>query len=420
MGVLDRFRRRDESRAIDKMALWARGDDIGYEVHAGVEVTQSSALRLIAVYAAVRLIAETIASLPADVMHSRDGASIPVGRPPGWLKMPNPETTWFEFVERILGSLLLDGNAFIAITGRNATGYPAELWTLNPTDVRVIRRTGGNIVFVWGGDEMLTRYGPANPAGDVLHIKAFSAGGLRGLSPIEIARQGIGLGLVAEKFGARFFGAGTSLSGVIQMPLEARRLTDEHIDQMRRQWEETHAGSGMSHRPGVLTGGAEWKPLSIPPDDAQFLETRGFQVAEIARLFRVPPHLIGDVERSTSWGTGIEQQSIGFVQFSLTPWLVRLEHAFNQLTPAGQFMKWNTNGLLRGDMAARATFYHNGITDGWMTRADARALEDMPPLDGLEEPLVSTSLTTMEQLEAEPEPAFEPVPTGGEDDAVAS
>lgn len=375
------------------MALWGQGEDIGSgEVWAGVPVSQDQSIRLSTVYACVRLISESIASLPADVFRdTAEGGRVEVGRPPSWIAQPNPETTWFEFVQRVYGSLLTDGNAFILIAARDSLGFPSELWTLDPQTVQVERRNG-RVAFVWNGSEPLTAFTPSTPAGDVLHVKAFSSGGLRGLSPLEVARQAIGLGLVTEKFGATFFGKGTSMSGVIEVPQMGEQQTEDAVKKMRENWEESHAGSSRAHRPGVLVGGAHWNPTSIPPEQAQFLETRKFQVVEICRFYGVPPFMIQEVDTSTSWGTGLEQQSIGFVRFTLTPWIVRGERAFDQLTPRGQFMKWNVNGLLRGDMAARAAFYHSGITDGWMLRSEPREFEDLEPVKGLDKPLIPSNL----------------------------
>jgi HK97 family phage portal protein len=393
---------RSESRAIDKMALWGQGGDFDDGVHAGVSVTQASALQLVAVYACVRLLADTIAALPADLFRKRAGVREPIEPGPRWLRQPNPETTWFEFIHRVENCLELDGNAFILITSRDALGDATEMWTLHPRQVEV-RRQAGRVVFVWNGDQVLSRFGPDNPQGDVLHIKAFADGGLRGLSPIGVAKQAIGLGLVTEKFGSTFFGQGQQLSGVIQIP-EGSKPSSDDIDRLREDWKKHHSGSSRAHLPGILTAGATWQRIAVNAEEAQFLETRKFQVAEIARLYGVPPHMIGDVEKSTSWGTGIEQQSIGFVQYSLMARLVRLESAFDQLTPRGQFIKWNVNGLLRGDMAARAAFYASGIQNTWLAPADARGLEDLTPIDGLEEPLVPANMRPLSQAKEAPVP----------------
>jgi HK97 family phage portal protein len=414
-----------EKRAIDKMALWARGDDIGTEVHAGVDVNQSNALQLTTVYACVRLLSGSIAVLPAEAFRKRGDERESVPRPPLWLEMPNPETTWFEFAERVMSSLLLDGNAFILITARDSLGFPSEIWTLHPRDVTirwgiptmspqpaVVRN--GQTFFVWGGDRILRRFGPTNPSGELLHIKAFNDGGLRGLSPIDVARQAIGLGLAGEKFGSKFFGRGQTMSGVIQLPASDRPKTKENIDLIKENWEAGHAGTDKAHRPGVLTGGATWQPISVPPEQAQFLETRKFQVSEICRVFGVPPHMVADVEKSTSWGTGIEQQSIGFVTYSLLPWIIRLEQSLTLLTPRGQFIKFNVKGLLRADANSEADSFVKAVTNGWMSPAEVRQLLDLPRRAGLDNFWMPANekAVTGPAVELPPPPPEEPPVTG--------
>jgi HK97 family phage portal protein len=378
MGFFRRLFGSEEARAIDKMALWGQGATTSSEVHAGVEVSQDSALRMVTVNRCVRLLSETIAALPPDAFRHKGEERVKVPRPPAWLEFPNPETTWFELVERIVGCLNLDGNAFILITARDSQGVPAELWTLHPRDV-VVRRQGGTVEFVWGGDVRLSRFGALTPGGEVLHIKAFNTGGLRGLSPIDQARQAIGLGLVTEKFGAKFFGKGQALSGVIELPPTDPARTQTYVEEMAKSWTDHHAGSEKAFTPGVLTGGARWRPISISPEDAQFLETRQFQVEEIARMFGVPPHMIGHTTPSTTWGTGIEQMSIGFVRFSLLSWIVRLETGLSQLLPRGQFLKLNVKGLLRADAKAEAESFAIAVMNGWQSRAEVRQLLDEPP-----------------------------------------
>lgn len=339
---------RRERHNIDKLALWGRGSDVGDPVWSGMDVSQEQSLRMTTVFRCVRLICETLAALPVDAVRSRGDIREPVPRPPAWIETPNPEDTWFTFAERIFESLAMDGNAFVAITARDALGFPAELWTLHPRVVDVRRRTPtGEIVYVWTGygTQTLTRFGPTNPTGDVLHLRLAAAGGLRGLSPLDLAKQAIGLALAAEKYGARFFAEGQTLSGVISLPATEGARSKEYVEQIRANWQAHHAGTSSSHRPGILTGGATWTPLSITNEQAQFLETRRFQVEEIARLYGVPPHMVSSVTNSTSWGTGIEQQALGFARFSLLPWIVRFEQAFSQLLPRGNYVKLNQRGF---------------------------------------------------------------------------
>ncbi len=376
-----RFRWPWERHNIDKMALWASGQDIGEPVDAGVFVSQESALQISAVYRCVQLISGTIAGLPIDIIRKRGAVREEVDRTPAWVDMPNPESTVFEFVERVAESLLMDGNAFILITARDALGFPSELWTLNPRSI-VIKRENGAITFVWNGDTRLSRYGPQNPTGDVLHIRLNSAGGLRGLSPLDLARQAIGTSRAAEKFGGRFFGRGQTLSGVITIPQEAGNKTQEYIDLIRANWEAKHAGTDNSHRPGILSGGATWQSISVTPENAQFMELRKFQVEDIGRFYGVPAHMLGLEEKNTSWGTGIEAQSTGFVRFVLQPHIDRLEDSFSLLIPRGQFVKFNVAALLRADVKTETEVLNSQLERGVIDWEEYRALLDRPPRTG--------------------------------------
>jgi HK97 family phage portal protein len=372
-----------EKHNIDKMKLWGTGQDIGDPVHAGVFVSQESALKLSVVYRCLTLISGTIASMPQDIVRKRDEVRVPVDRPPAWAEVPNPEQNSYEFRERVEESMLMDGNAFILITARDFQGFPAELWTLNPRQTAVKRGPDGKIFFEWMGDTRFTRFGPDRPLGDVLHIKLNTAGGIRGLSPIELARQSIGLGLATEKHGSKFFGNGQTMSGVIQLPAGTPALSREHIGLMRETWEAEHAGTDKAHRPGILTGGATWQGISVTNEEAQFLETRGFQVEDIAsRIYGVPPHLVGLTEKQTSWGTGVEQQGIAFVRYTLMPHIVRLETALSSLLPRGQFVKLNQRELLRADSKTEAEVLNSQLERGVIDWAEYRALYDRPRRPG--------------------------------------
>jgi HK97 family phage portal protein len=384
MGLLSRFDnwfwRPTESHNIDKMKLWGTGQDIGDPVHAGVMVSQEGSLRLSVVYRCIDLISGTLAGLPAEAVRKQDEIRTPVDRPPAWLQVPNPESNWFEFAERCFESLLMDGNAFILISARDAQGFPSELWTLNPHRIQVRRRENtGRIYFLWDGQTEFSRFGTSTGDffGDVLHIRLKGAGGVRGLSPLEMARQAIGLGLVEEKFGAKFFGRGQTMSGVIQLPASSPAMSREHIELMRETWEAAHSGADNAHRPGILSGGATWQGVTIPPEQAQFLESRDFQVADIAtRFFGVPPHLVGLTEKQTSWGTGVAEQGIALYRFTLKGHLTRFEAAMSTLLPRGQFLRLNHRALLEADPKTEAQILEillrNGVInfDYWRSKLD--------------------------------------------------
>ncbi|MGH2374670.1 MAG: phage portal protein [bacterium] len=399
-----------ESHSIDKMKLWGTGEDIGDPVHAGVLISQESARRLSVVYRCQTLISGTLAGMPADAVRKRGDVREPVDRPPGWLEQPNPETNWFEFHERVTESELSDGNAFILITLRDGMGFPSELWTLDPQRIQV-RKDGRGVYFLWNGDERLSRYSPSTPTGDVLHIRLNAGAGLRGISPVEAARQAIGLGLVAEKFGARFFGRGQTMSGVIELPVQEGGVarSREYVELMRETWETEHSGADRAHRPGVLTGGGHWVRTSVTPEEAQFLDTRKFQVEDIAsRIYGVPPHMVGLQGYQSQFGTGLEQQTLGFIKFTLLPYIIRHETAFSTLLPRGQFVRLNQRALLRADSKTEAEvlqiLFQNSIidVDDWL------ALLDRPPVPGGSRRVLPVNFQVLTDAGQAPAPA----PTG--------
>lgn len=365
-------------------------------VASGVTVNHDTAMRYVAVYSAIRLIAETIAALPLHTFERHDGARVEVRDPSErfiW-DAPNPEMTQMEFWEIVIGHCLATGNAFL-YTPRNQMGAIAELWPVRPDRVLVGRASTGEKVYEVDGQPATSR--------EITHVPAFGSDGLRGLSPIGVARQAIGLGLAADEFAANFFGQGSTLSGVIKTEAD---LTPEQADKLLALWNKRHQGVNNAFKTAVLDNGASWQDVGIPPEDAQLLETRKFQITEIARLYRIPPHMIGDVEKSTSWGTGIEQQNIQMVTFTLRSWIVRFEQAITKRLIAGnqdRFAKWNVDGLLRGDMRSRVIYYSAGRRDGWLSANDIRAKEEMEPIEGGDEYTVQMNTTPIEALGEEKE-----------------
>lgn len=341
-------------------------------VQSGVPVSQTSSLQLSAVYACRRLLADSIASLPWDAYRKESGRRVELDPQPAFLTDPHPEAevTDFEWKFMCVEALAMRGNFYGLITARDWREYPTKVMPLAPDSVMVERdRETGLLRYKVGQ----TYY----PRSDILHIRLFPvAGSDVSLSPVSAAAEAIGLGLAAQQFGARWFGDGAAPSSVLE---SEANLTQDQVRQAQEQWISSHGGR---RRPAVLTGGFKWRPISITPEESQFLETRKFQVAEIARIFGVPPHMIGDVERSTSWGTGIEQQSIGFVVYTLRPWLTRIESALSRLLPRGQYVRFNVEGLLRGDIKSRYEAYRVAREGGWMNVDEIRALEDMEPLPG--------------------------------------
>jgi len=359
----------NETRAITSLKSVPSNTE-GYGADAGEHVSERTALQLIAVYACVRLLGDSVASLPMDVYRKQDGIRNEVTPTPALIKSPFDQITDFEWKFQTTASLGLRGNSYHLVTARDRMEYPTQLMPVHPDMVSVEPDRGtGEPVYRVDGERV--------PRSDIMHIRRFALpGALQGLSPIGQARQGIGLGLAAERYGARFFGDAANPSSVLETEQE---LDDAQVLRTQKSWISSHGGR---RHPAVLTGGFKWKPISIMPDESQFLQTRKFQRSEIAMMFGIPPHMIGDTEKSTSWGSGIEQQSIGFVTYTLRPWLTCIEAAMSNLLPRGQFVRFNVDALLRGDSKSRFEGYTQARNAGWMNVDEIRELEDRPPIPG--------------------------------------
>lgn len=372
---------------------------------AGVTVDAQSALSTSAVYACVRILAETVASLPLQ-LYREDGArrTVATDHPlyPVLRWRANSEMTAFAWREVMMVGLALWGNAYAQIVRDNG-GRIRELWPLRPDRVKVTRQNGAlDYAYDKSGGEIV-HY----PAEQILHIAGLGFDGLTGLSPIGLARTTMGLAIAADNYGASFFGNSALPSGVLKHP---GKLSDTSAQRIRRSWEEKHRGPEQAGRTAILEEGMEWQAIGLPPEDAQFLETRKFQVTDIARFYRIPPHMVGDLERATF--SNIEQQSIEFVSYSLEPWLQRWTHsiAHRLLLSSERAMivpGFDTRSLLRGDTPSRYQAYAVARQWGWYSANDVRALEgDNPIEDG------DTYLVPLNMVPAgEPRPAK---PGGGD------
>lgn len=335
----------------------------------GIPVTDSSALQLTAFYAGVRLLADTIASLPWDAFRKGPSTRVEVAQP-SLLRSPHPDMTDFDWKHMMVVSLVMRGNFFGVVVERDPLGYPTTIAPLHPDQVRLERDATTFEKKLWIG-------GQRRDLADLFHIRAFTLPGCDvGLSPISMARHALGLGLEAQEYGEKWFRDGASPSSVLETDSD---LSDDQVKRVQRSWISSHGGR---RRPAVLSGGFKWKPITITPEESQFLQTRKFQVTEIARMLGIPPHMIGDVDSSSSWGTGIEQQSIGFVTYTLRPWLTRIEAAMTNALPRGQFVKFNVDALLRGDTKSRYEAYTMAVNGGWANPDEIRALEDLAPIPG--------------------------------------
>lgn len=384
----------------------------GLGTAAGREVSETTALGMAAVWRAVQVSCNVPAALPFRAYRQVGGArQRSTGPAAALLDDPHPDMTAFELWQTVFVHRRLWGNAYVRKL-RNQLGQVAELWPIHPGRVRVGRESeGGRKVYVIdGGKEVLSD-------DQILHLPGLGYDGICGVSPIRAARQSIGLGLAAEEFGARLFGSGSLATGILQTE---QRLTQKQADTLSSRWKEKRTGLESAHGTVVLDKGAKFHQLTIPPEDAQFLESRRFQVVEVCRWFGIPPFLMFETEKSTSWGTGLEQQALGWVKFDLGPDLTAVEqrvtkHALrpNPQRPTPDYARYSIEGLLRGDSAARAAFYRSMWDIGAFSTDDVLALEERPPVDGGDvryRPLNMGRLGTYDEQTSEsaPQPETEP------------
>jgi len=352
----------------------------------GRPVTERSAMQMTAVHSCVRILAEAIAGLPLHVYRHMEGGGKEKATDHGLYRLlhdePNPEMTSFVFRETLMTHLLLWGNAFAQVV-RNGLGEIIGLYPLQPNRMSVGRDLDTKALYYeyqtsWdepAGEYKTIRLTPA----DVLHIPGLGFDGLVGYSPIAMARNAIGLAQATEDYGASFFANGAAPGGVLEHP-----GTIKDPSRVRESWQATFGGAKNGNKVAVLEEGMKYTPISVSPEQAQFLETRKFQLNEIARIFRIPPHMIGDLEKSSF--SNIEQQSLEFVKYTLDPWVIRWEQAITKtlLNPREKqqlFVKFNVEGLLRGDYQSRMEGYAVARQNGWMSANDIRELENLDRID---------------------------------------
>ncbi len=378
---------------------WLSG---GSKSAAGKVVTVPAALRNIAVYACIRVIAEDLATLPLQMFERlAEGKGVAQDHPlyPVLHDRANPEMTSVTFLETLMGHVLGWGNGFAWIARDNA-GRVRELWPLRPDRVR-IRRKDGKLIYAFSpdvGGEMLV------PFDETFHLPGLGFDGIQGYSPIALAREAVGIGLAAEEYAGKLWSNDARPSVVLKHP---GTLSDKAYDNLVKSWSEKYGGSGNAHKPAILEENMTLEAIGIPPEDAQFLETRKFQVTEIARLYRVPPHMIGDLERATF--SNIEHQGLQYTMHTLRPWARRLEAtvALRLLTPQERgkyFAEFNLDALHRGDMKSRYEAYHIARNDGWINGDEIRAKENMNPMPGDKGKVYIVPLNMME-LGSSPEEA---------------
>lgn len=389
------FRARDEPNTTDAVSA-AQTFYFGTS-GSGKSVTARSAIQVSTVYACVRVIAETVASLPLHVYEETEKGSMKAQEHPLYRLLhdePNSEMTSFVWREAMLTHLLLWGNSYSQII-RNGRGHILGLYPLLPDRMEVDRDSAGELTYTYSLTSGQTvRLRPE----DVLHIPGLGFDGVMGYSPIALEKNAIGLGIAAEEYGSKFFSNGATPSGVLTHP-----NTVKDPKKLRESWNAAYGGSVNSGKVAILEENMKFERISMPNNEAQFLETRKFQVSEICRIYRVPPHLIGDLEHATF--SNIEHQSISFGVHTIRPWLVRIEQALNrQLFPEKEkgcfYAQFNMDGLMRGDYKSRMEGYAIARQNGWMSANDIRELENMNPIpdeDGGNEYLVNGNMIRIAQ-----------------------
>jgi HK97 family phage portal protein len=349
----------------------------------GKPVNERTAMQTSAVYACVRILAEAIAGLPLHVYrHTDDGGKERAADHPLYCLLhdePNPEMTSFIFRETLMSHLLLWGNAYAQVV-RDGRGNALALYPLLPSKMEVSRTQSGELVYSYRIDQEESRINPRGGtvllrADEVFHIPGLGFDGLVGYSPVAMAKDAIGMAIATEEYGASFFANGANPGGVLEHPGVIK-----DIERVKESWNTAYRGGSNAHKVAVLEEGMKFSAIGIPPEQAQFLETRKFQINEIARIFRVPPHMVGDLEKSSF--SNIEQQSLEFVKYTVGPWVTRWEQSLMRslVLPSekpGVFVRFNVDGLLRGDYQSRMNGYATARQNGWMSANDIRELEDL-------------------------------------------
>ena len=362
------------STSLSNPAAWLTG--LFGTSKTGVQVSEDNALTFSAVYAAVRIISETIASIPLNVYQADGETRVKaVGHPVQDLlaKAPNSVSSTFTFREAMASNLVLHGNAYAKIE-MNAAGRPTALIPLNPMKVEV-KVVDGEKVYVFDKKHTYLDY-------EILHFVGLSFNGLTGKSPLSMAREAVAIGLAAQEYGARFYSNGANAGGVITAP---GRLNTEVVKRLRESWNRAQSGNSNSHSTAILEEGMKYEKIGLDPEAAQFLQSRKFQVNEIARIFRIPPSYLADLENSST-RANTEQQAIQFVRDCITPYVRRMEVELNRKLfredEPNLYAYFTMEGLMRGDQKARYEAYATARQWGWLSVNDIRDLENLNPVEG--------------------------------------
>ena len=383
MGLFGAIKKRIQAKALSALGVPINSQEglkiLGTIVKSGVSVNETTAMSVSAVYACVRILSESIASLPVKVYRDEDSGRVEAKDSPAWdmlKRQPNEWQTPFEWKEMSAAILALRGNAYSYVS-RDPGGRPIELIPLAPEKVGVMKLPNGQPIYSYEGQKFSNT--------EVLHLKGLTRDGYIGISPISALADTFGMSIAGRDYAANTFGNDGTPGGVLESPVQ---LDKKQIEQLRDEWDKKHQGVNNARRPAILYGGMKWNSVSMAPKDAQLIESRKFEVEEIARIYRVPLNLLQSTEKSTSWGSGIEQQNIGFVEYTLRPWLVRIEEALNRVLlseaekRSGHYIEFNLDALLRGDFQTRMNGYKIGVEGGIYTVNEVRQRENLPRLPG--------------------------------------
>jgi len=372
--MLNKLFNNSEQRAISFQSIWGAGDSLAFTTSAGTNIDENTAMQISAFYSCVLLISDTISTLPMDIYIRRDGNRVPYRPRPEWINQPDIDVSRIEHFQQVLVSLLIDGNAFVRIY-RDNQGNIINLVVLDPLKVEITR---DNVT-----RKLAYRYeleqGTLIPKNDLLHLTEIRRPGyVRGISRVTELKENLGLASALQEFASRFFGTGANLGGYIEHPAQ---LTKEQSTDLADAFRGAHKGLRKSHKVGVLSGGAKFTKTAAAPDEAQMLESRKLAIEEVARMFRVPPHMLAITTPGAMSYASVEQNNINFVTHTLRPYIAKIEEAYSKLLPTEAFLRINVDGLLRGDFQTRMQGYSIGSQAGFLSINDIRKLEDMTPVD---------------------------------------
>jgi HK97 family phage portal protein len=360
-----------ESRAISFQTLWGSGSDIEILNQSGTVINNKTSFEIVAFFSAVSLISDTISTLPMGAYRRELGQRVYLNNRPAWIDQPDVDSSRAAHYQQVLVSLMTSGNSYTRVF-RNNFGEVVNLVVLDPNKVTVTRSAIGRKIFTYEGEQNgLT-------SDDIIHLTdLLEPGAIKGISRVEKLKEALGVASALQSYAARFFGQGATTQGIIEYP---GNLLPDQAKQLRDGFDSAHRGFRKSHRTGVLTGGATYKTTSVNNDSAQFLESRRFAVEEIARAFNIPLSFMG-IPGTQSYAS-VEQNAIQFVTHCLRPYIEKIEWSYSRLLGPGEFIKFNVDGLMRGDFNSRTTAYNSALLTGWLSVDDVRRFEDLPPVEG--------------------------------------